>query len=81
MKITRNISSVNPSKCHMIVKGLFGNIKGEVRYADYPIAALCDKNGYFILKNGVMIGAATDFYHACDALLNELKIVTNTYNS
>jgi hypothetical protein len=63
----------------MVVKGLFGNIKGEVRYADYPIVALNEKCGYFIIKNGEMIGAATDFYHACDALLNELKVIKTTY--
>jgi hypothetical protein len=27
------------------------------------------------MKNGEMVGAATDFYHACDSLLNELGVV------
>jgi hypothetical protein len=75
MKITRNISSAHPSKCHMIAKGFFGNVKGEVKYADYPIQALEGKPGYFIIKNGEMVGAATDFYHACDLLLNELGVI------
>lgn len=78
MRITRSISSVDPSKCHMIAKGFFGNVKGEVKYADYPIEGLGGKKGYFILKNGEMVGAATDFYHACDSLLNELGIIKTT---
>lgn len=78
MRITRSIS-FDPSKCHMIAKGFFGTVKGEVKYADYPIEFLGKhKNGYFIMKNGEMIGAATDFYHACDSLLNELGIIKTT---
>ena len=76
MKYTRNISSAHPSKCHMIAKGFFGNVKGEVKYADYPIDILGrNKTGYFILVNGKMVGAATDFCHACDSLLNELGVI------
>lgn len=75
MHIIRNISSSNPEKCNMIAKGFFGTVKGEVQYANYPIEGLNNKNGYFILKNGEMVGAATDFVHACDMLLNELGIV------
>lgn len=78
MRITRTISSADPSKCHMIAKGFFGTVKGEVKYADYPVQFLGDRPGYFILKSGEMVGAATDFFHACDSLLNELGVVKTT---
>jgi hypothetical protein len=44
MHISRSISSVDPSKCHMIAKGFFGNVKGEVKHADYPIEGLGGKD-------------------------------------
>lgn len=63
----------------MIAKGFFGNVKGEVKYADHPIQDLGGKYGYFIFKNGEIVGAATDFFHACDSLLNELGVIHTKY--
>jgi hypothetical protein len=79
MKIIRDISSTRPELCNMVVRGWFGNVKGEVKYANYPIDGIGGKRGYFIIRNDEMVGAATDFYHACDALLNELGIVKTTF--
>lgn len=75
MKITRTISSLHPEKCSMTVRGWFGREIGRIKYADYGIEGLGGKKGYFILVKGQMVGAATDFYHACDQLLNDLKII------
>lgn len=75
MKIRRTMSSIDPSKCFMNVKGFFGNVKGEVKYFDYGSEMLQAKTGYFVVVGGQAVGAATDFYHACDMLLDELKII------
>lgn len=75
MKITRTISFNDPSNCSMKVKGFLGNLKGEVKHCDYGIQMLKNKTGYFVLVGGNVKGAATDFYHACDMLLDELKII------
>ena len=75
MRIHRTISSSEPSKCAMNVKGFFGNLKGEVKYFDYGSEMLKSKTGYFVLVGGTIKGAATDFYHACDMLLDDLKII------
>ncbi len=70
MKITRTISSAHPNKCHMIAKGFFGNVKGEVLYGTN-----IEEEWYDVIVKGNRIGQATDFLHACDMLLNELGIV------
>lgn len=75
MKIIRNVSASNPSKCNMSVKGFFGNLKGEVVYVvDGPSSP-----GYAVLISSKLIGGATDFYQACDMLLTELKIIKTNF--
>jgi hypothetical protein len=83
MRIIREISSSNPEKCRMVAKGLFGRVKGEVKYSYctdkhfkgvYGITFLNDEPGYFVMVNGDMIGAASDFHAACDMLLQELGV-------
>lgn len=76
MKITRTVSSTMPELCSMQVKGFFGNEKGKVVYNAF---CMDGKPAYAIGVNGHFIGAATDFYHACDSLLNELGIVKTTF--
>ena len=76
MKITRTISSIEPHKCSMFVKGLFGQEKGRVVYNS---GCMDGKPAYAVGVNGQFIGAATDFYHACDMLLNELKIINTEF--
>jgi hypothetical protein len=76
MKIIRNISSAYPELCNMYVKGVFGNERGRV---DYDAFCMCGKPAYAIRVNGKITGAATDFYHACDTLLNELGIIKTSF--
>jgi hypothetical protein len=76
MKIIRNVSSAHPELCNMYVKGFFGNEKGRVVYNAF---CMDGKPAYAIGVNGKFTGAATDFYHACDTLLNELGIVKTTF--
>lgn len=69
MKINRTISQ-HRSKCHMVAKGIFGNVKGEVQYGTNN-----DDDWYDVVIDGTRIGQATDFFHACDMLLNDLGVV------
>lgn len=75
MRITKYISGFDPAICKMQVRGFFGNLKGEVVYANYGINMLGGKNGYFVLINGGCRGAATEFNAACNMLLEDLKIM------
>jgi hypothetical protein len=70
MKIIRNISSSDPTKCKMIAKGFFGNVKGEVIYVADGL-----EPGYAVIINNKLIGGGSNFYHVCNMLLDELKIV------
>lgn len=74
MKIIRNISSLHPDKCNMVVKGFLGNVKGSVIHSHNGI-----KDWYQIKVKNNTVGEATDFYHACDTLLNELGIIKTVY--
>lgn len=75
MNIERTISSISPDKCHMVVKGFFGNVKGEVKAFSSG-----DKMWYRVFtKNDKFIGQATDFYMACDMLLTEMKIIKTNF--
>jgi hypothetical protein len=76
MKIIRTVSSTAPEKCSMYVKGIFGKERGRVVYNAWCMGG---KPAYAIGVNGKFVGAATDFYHACDSLLNELGIVKTTF--
>lgn len=79
MKIFRQRSLNKPQECHMVVKGLFGKVIAEVKYSTgYIIHSLDDRPGYFIIKNGVMIGACTNFDHAVDACLTDLGVIIDT---
>lgn len=79
MKIIRSISAAHPSKCHMVAKGFFGNVKGEVKYDNYAMQYgfkdMSKLEGYFVIVNGELKGSNTDFYDACNMLLDSLGIV------
>lgn len=80
MKITRNIST-KPENCSMVIKGFFGNVKGEVKYGnnfwerEYDIEDI--ETGYLIYVNGIYTGFCTNFDHACFIILDEMKIIKN----
>lgn len=81
MKIIRNVST-KPENCSMVIKGFFGNIKGEVKYGietferEYGLQPIFEY-GYKIFVNNVNTGFCTDFYHACFIILDEMKIIKN----
>ena len=76
MKITRTVDSTKPEKCSMFALGFFGKERGRVVYNSF---CLDGKAGYAIGVNGHFVGAATDFYHACDMLLNEIGVIKTKY--
>lgn len=83
MKITREISSAHPGKCRMVVKGLFGTVKGKVFYCEesdfFPYNFMKhhdSRKGYLVHPSAKgAIGFSTDFDMACNMLLEELGIM------
>lgn len=73
MKIIKTISSIHPEKNQMIAKNFFGKIKGEVKFK--PDVFDGCRDGYIVYIDGQYVGSATDFYTACNQLLEELGIV------
>lgn len=70
MKFHREISSVNPDKCKMVAKNCFGIKVGETIHFHNGV-----RDWYKVVVRNETRGEATDFYHACNMLMEDLGVV------